>query len=238
MTTHLSGPELERLAGGDEPPAHAASCGDCAVRAAAIAEARARYLAAHPADELVRAVRERVKRRRAGRFAPRGTIAVGLACALAAGALLIAWPRAEELAIRTRGPTVALFTYVRRGGETFVASEGQALRPGDRLSFVYAAPDARRLLLLGIDDSGTISRYAAAAPLTPGRGQLPVGLRLDARRGEERLVAVFGRVEPDERAVRAALADALAAAREEGGGVGDMRLDLSDDHATFWFRKP
>jgi hypothetical protein len=234
MTTHLSGPELERLAAGGEPPAHAATCSDCAAGVAALADARARYLAAHPPDELVRAVRER---RRRGPFASRGTIAVGLACALAAGALVAVWPRGEGPAVRSRGPDVALVTYVLRGTETFVAGDGEELRAGDRLSFVYAAPDPRRLLLLGIDDSGTISRYAAA-PLATGRGQLPVGLRLDARRGEERLVAVFGRVEPDEAAVRAALAGALAAARKEGGGVGEMRLELSQDNATIWFRKP
>ena len=239
MTTHLSGPELERLAAGGEPPAHAARCGDCAAAVVAIADARARYLAAYPADALVRAVRQRVERRRGGWLASRGTIAVGLACALAASALLVVWPRGEAPpTVRTRGPAVSLVTYVRRGSETFAASDGQALRAGDRLSFVYVAPDPRRLLLLGIDDSGTVSRYAAAAPLAPGRGQLPVGLRLDARRGEERLVAVFGSVEPDEDAVRAALASALAAAREAGGGVGDMRLELSEDHATIWFRKP
>ncbi|HWM85794.1 MAG TPA: hypothetical protein VNO33_08145 [Kofleriaceae bacterium] len=237
MTHHLSGPELERLAAGDEPPDHAINCNRCAERVAAIADARARYLAAHPADELVRAARERA-RRRGGRFATRGTVAVGLACALAAGGLLVAWPSGEEPAIRTRGAAIELVTYVRRGSETFVASDGVALHAGDRLSFAYAAPDARRLLLLGIDDSGTISRYAAGAPIAPGRGQIPVGLRLDSRRGEERLVAVFARTEADEEEVRAALAGALAAARAEGGGVGDMRLQLSGDHATIWFRKP
>ena len=238
MTTHLSGPELERVSAGGEPPPHAAACDDCAARVAAIADARAGYLAAHPPDELVRAVRARVDRRRRARFGSRGTVAVGLACALAAGALLFVRPRGEAPAIRTRGPAIAFTTYVRRGGETFAASDGQALRPGDRLSFAYAAPDARRLLLLGIDDSGTISRYAAGAPLAAGRGQLPVGLRLDARRGEERLVAVFARGDQDEDAVREALADALAAARAGGGGIGDMHLELSDDHATIWFRKP
>lgn len=237
MTTHLTGPELERIAAGGEPPGHAAGCGECAARVAAIAQARARYLEAHPPDELIRAARMRV-RRRAGRLTSRGTIAVGLACALAAGALLVAWPRGDAPGIRTRGAAVALVTFVMRGGETFAARDGEALRPGDRLSFAYAAPDARRLLLLGIDDGGTISRYAAGDALAPGRGQLPVGLRLDTRRGEERLVAVFGRAEPDEEAIRAALAGALAAARQRGGGVGDMRLDLPDDHVTLWFRKP
>ena len=237
MTTHLSGPELERIAAGGEPPGHATGCGDCAARVAAIAEARARYLATHPPDELIRGARLRVQRRRAGRLTSRGTIAVGLACALAAGALLVAWPRGDAPGIRTRG-AVALVTYVMRGGETFAPRDGEALRPGDRLSFAYAAPDARHLLLLGIDDGGTISRYAAGEALAPGRGQLPVGLRLDARRGEERLVAVFGRAEPDEEAVRAALAGALAAARQRGGGVADMRLDLPDEHVTLWFRKP
>jgi len=237
MTTHLSGPELERIAAGGEPPGHATGCRQCAARVAAIAQARARYLEAHPPDELIRAARLRAQRRRAGRLTSPGTIAVGLACALAAGALLVAWPRGDAPAIRTRGAAVALVTHVMRGGETFVAGDGETLRPGDRLSFAYAAPDARRLLLLGIDDSGTIARYAAGETLAPGRGQLPVGLRLDARRGEERLIAVFGRGEPDEEAVRAALAGALAAARQRGGSVGDMRVDLPDT-VTLWFRKP
>jgi hypothetical protein len=238
MTIHLSGPELERIAAGGSPPDHVAGCGECAARVAAIDDARARYLAAHPPDELVRAARLRARRRLGGRLSSRGAIAVGLACALAASVLVIAWPGGEPPAIRTRGASVALVTYVRRGSETFIARDGEALRGGDRLSFVYAAPDARRLLLLGIDDGGTISRYATDVSLTPGSGQIPVGLRLDARRGEERLVAVFGRVEPDEAAVRAALTRALAAARAAGSGVADMRLELSDDHATLWFRKP
>jgi hypothetical protein len=238
MTIHLSGPELERIAAGGQPPDHVAGCGECAARVAAIVDARARYLAAHPPDELVRAARLRVRRRRGGRLSSRRAIAVGLSCALAAGALVIAWPGGDPPAVRTRGASVALVTYVRRGGETFIARDGEALRAGDRLSFVYAAPDARRLLLVGINESGTISRYATGVSLAPGSGQLPVGLRLDARRGEERLVAVFGRAEPDEAAVRAALAGSLAAARAEGSGVADMRLDLSDEHVTLWFRKP
>ena len=229
---HLSGPEIEQLAAGGAPPGHVATCSECAARSAAIADARARYLAAHPADELVRIARERRRRGRATRLLVATSLAAGIGLAV-----LIMWPRGEP-AVRTRGSAVGLVTYVRRGSETFVASDGDTLRAGDRLSFAYAAPGSRRLLLLGIDDGGTISRYAAGAALASGRGQVPVGLRLDDRRGEERLVAVFGRADADENAVRAALAAALAAARRGGGGIGDMRLELSDDHATIWFRKP
>ncbi len=243
MNVHVSIPELERVAGGGPTPRHAEDCPRCAAEVARVAAAGERYLAAHPPDVFARAVLARARPRQRQRAVRRWSLAAGgLACA-AAALLFFARrdPEAPAPTVRAKGGDVALVAFARRGGATFAIADGEALSPGDRLAFAYSAPGPRHVLLLGIDDAGTISRYhpaeGAAAPVAGGRGQLPVGLHLDARPGEERLVAVFGVRAPDEAGIRRALAASLDDARRRGGGIGDMVLALSEEHATIWFQK-
>jgi hypothetical protein len=200
--THLDGPAIECAAGDGTRPEHALHCAACAEQLDAVAAERARYYAAHPPGALIAEVRARASHHRVERLR-RAAFGGGLGVALVAAAALFVVVRPSP-EVRVRGTATLFTTYAQRDGETFVVGDGQALRAGDRLSFAYACEGARYLLLLGVAEDGTIIRYypaegARPEPLPAGRGQLPVGLRLDDQRGLERLVAVFGRDPPAER---------------------------------------
>src|SRR5262249_15189453 len=133
--------------------------------------------------------------------------------------------------------------HARRGSASFVVEDGAQLQAGDRLAFAYAFPEPRRVWLFGIDDAGTVTRYlpiheGEEAPLLTGRGQLPVGLRLDARPGSERLVVWVADSAFVEAELRTELARAYGRAQSEGGGIADMKPEMNGDFYSVWFKKP
>lgn len=264
MTEHLSRHYLEHVIAsearsGPRPPsraelqaqAHVLSCDVCTTRKRSIETARARFLALAPAAPfahatLARAANaphpaslDRSSRRRIGAFVVGGT-----ALALAAAALLIAVRAPGPETIRLKG-TVALQAFVKRGQRIEPIQDGDALRGGDQLGFVYTLNEPRHLLLLGIDEHGSITRYfpaqgAASAPLSPGvRRQLPIAIELDAQRGQERLFALFSDTPADEPVARRALTAALERARREGRGLRELtHVDLPVQQASLWYQKP
>jgi hypothetical protein len=102
------------------------------------------------------------------------------------------------------------------------------------------------LLLLGIDDAGTITRYfpdgniVQSSALAAGAGrQLPVGVELDARPGRERLIALFSAAPLDEVSARAALAAAWRTARAQGKDNSQpFQLALPAEQISLWIDKP
>jgi hypothetical protein len=151
--------------------------------------------------------------------------------------------------IRLKGG-VSLRVLAKHGDRVVQLSDGDALLPGDELAFEYAIDRPQYVQLLGIDDSGTVTRYFpqsgtpdATSPIRVSRrAQLPVGIQLDARKGEERLYAVFSDTLLGEAEVRAALMRALESARANGGGIATLPpvggLDLAAQPISIWFRKP
>jgi hypothetical protein len=258
VITHLCRHQLEQLVANDlratVHPAlrvHLAACDPCSMRKRALEAARARFLAAYPAADFARAVVEQAaqpepppRRRWQGWSAP-GVLA-SAAGSLAIGAAALLWfSRAPAPpAIRLKGG-VSLQAFAKHAGRTSALRDGDALAPGDQLAFEYALDRPRYLLLLGIDDAGAITRYfpadsSGAAPLaaTP-RAQLPVGIELDARKGQERLYALFSAAALDEAEARGALIQALFAAHAHGAAIAALReLDLPAHQVTIWFRKP
>lgn len=257
MTSHLTRRQLEQLVVDDPrapvPPVlrvHLAGCDRCSVRRLALDAARSRFLATYPAVEFARIVVARAatpvpaappRRRTRPMIAP----AVGV-FALAAAALLWLYPAAERGAIRSKGG-VSLEVIAKRGAIQSPLVDGDALSPGDQLAFSYSLDRSRHLLLFGVDETGEITRYfpsasASDASLTATpRAQLPIGIELDARRGDERLYALFSELALDEADVRNAVLRELAAVRARGGGIGAMReIDLSRpvSQITVWFHKP
>ena len=264
MNEHLPRHMLERLLVDDPgdavPPdgrAHLASCRHCAERLGALARARAEYAALRPAARFASAVLAQTSQtaQTAQSAAParqptwqglRWPAAVALA-ALAALALRPALSPSERAdQIRYKGAPAQLQVYVRHAGETRALRAGEALSEGDQLAFTYTLPQPQHLLLFGIDDEGTISRYfpeprlAPTAVLPAGSArQLPVGIQLDARRGRERLVALFSATPLEEARARAALSAELRALRARGGGIADLReLSLPATQFSVWFEKP
>jgi hypothetical protein len=239
----------------DELRAHLASCAQCEARMKALARARAAYTAAQPAASFAKAVTARAAVTRVG---PRPWLqrASWLSAALAAAAMAALGLRAvlppaqsvDANAIRYKGARAEFEVFVKHGQETArPLRSGEALTAGDQLAFAYSLTQPQHLMLLGVDDAGTVTRYYPQGPLersaalpAGARHQLPLGIDLDGRRGQERLVAFFSSTPLSEVAVRQALRSALTLGRARGQGVRDLG-ELTIEGTTqisVWFDKP
>jgi hypothetical protein len=254
---------LETLAAdGDLPHApaarmHVAGCAICRSRLAEITAARAAYLAAYPAEAFARQVAARAERgrrasaagndlgsnvRTAAGTARRRWLAGlgGLIFALGAVALYVLPGAHAPDEIRLKGP-VGWSVFVQRGTRTWALGEGESLQSGDRLAFAYALSQDRYLVLLGIDDAGTITRYGpeGAPPLRLARGQgrIPFAIELDDRPGEEQLIALFSAAPLDVAVARQALATAATGARAQHRRLGPDDLKLPAQGVIIAFKK-
>jgi hypothetical protein len=261
MSEHLARHVLERLLVDDprdalapDARAHLSACAPCAARMQAIVLARGEYAAGQPAAQFARAVAERAAARQDAPSVlrwPARRWAAGCAALAAAAVIALALrgalsPSGPD-AIRYKGPAAALQVYVRSGAQMHALRQGEGLRAGDQLAFTYTLSQPQHLLLYGIDDAGTVTRYFPDPALAPAgttlpagvTRQLPIGIELDARRGRERLVALFSPAPLDEARARAALAAALQAARTRGDGIAELgELSLPAAQASVWFDKP
>jgi hypothetical protein len=265
MMAHLTERQLERWLA-EEPVArseeevagHLAACSACRARLDALAQERARYLQRHPVDTFTRAVVERSAQARPNPQRSRWLSPLVASAGIAATVALL-WglrapspsafspsssePAASVPAIRFKG-SVGFEVHVKRAARSVRVQDGDVLTAGDQLAFIHVLPRARHLLLLGIDDAGAVTRYfpTDAAPsvslVEAGRQQLAVGVELDARKGEERLFALFSDRPLVEAEIRGTMQDALRRARQQGLGISELsRLGVSDDEASVWFRK-
>ena len=220
--------------------AHLAACAHCSGRLRNMEDARAAFAREHSASEFARKVMA------AGRPAPRRGYAWAAACgALALVALAWALHEPPEAAIRYRGAGVALQAYVQGENGVQALQDGDVLSGGARLAFTYSLNERQHLLLFGIDDTGAITRYfpdgeivqSSALPAGAKR-QLPVGIELDARRGRERLIALFSTRALDHAAARTALESAWRQARARGRGISEpLELALPVKQISLWFDK-
>lgn len=259
MSEHLPRHMLERLSADDprdtvpsDARAHLASCGSCAERLCAIERARTEYAARRPAARFASEVLAQAARTATPAKQPAWPRLRWPAAAIAFAALVVLTlrpapaPREREDQIRYKGAPPQLQVYVRHEGETRALRAGEALSEGDQLAFTYTLSQPQHLLLFGIDDEGTISRYFPEPTLAPtavlpagSARQLPVGIQLDARRGRERLVALFSAAPIEEAHARAALSAELRALRARGEGIADLSdLSLPATQFSVWFEKP
>lgn len=242
----------------DAPEArrHVAGCSDCRSRLDDIARARAAYLAAYPALDFARQVAargERARRAAGAVTADRPAVGWGRRLWLAgAGGLLLALGAVVLFAIpSSRAPGapdeirlkggVTWSVFANRGTRTWPVTEGDTLKPGDRLAFAYSVPQDRYLVLLGIDDAGTIAQYGpngSPVRLTRGQGRVPFAIELDARPGDEQLVALFSQTPLDVAAPKQALAAAAITARAQNRRVTAADLKLPGEIVVSSFKKP
>ncbi len=122
----------------------------------------------------------------------RRAAAAGLAIAAAASVVLVLRPPGE----RVKGPGFALRMYVEHEGQVRRAGPGEAVAAGDALRFAVTAPVKSYVAVLSLDPAGHGSVYfplgARAEPVEAGAEvALPLGTRLDATVGEERIVGLF-----------------------------------------------
>jgi len=95
--------------------------------------------------------------------------------------------------------------------------------------------------------AGTVTQYLPKGPPANGTAlpaggpqQLPVGIELDGRRGQERLVALFSNEPLTEARAHLALRSALVLARAQGRGIPELgELALPEvNQVSVWFEKP
>jgi hypothetical protein len=140
---------------------------------------------------------ERLPSLRAVPIAPRArrwhrAAAAGAGIAAAASLLLLVRTPGE----RVKGSGFALRMYVEHAGEVRRAGAGDAVAPGDAVRFTVTAPAKAYVAVLSLDPAGRGSVYfplgARAEAVEAGTEvALPLGTRLDATVGEERIAGLF-----------------------------------------------
>jgi anti-sigma factor RsiW len=119
--------------------------------------------------------------------------AAGLGLAVAAGLVLMF---RSEPAQRTKGTGLGLTMFVQHGGEVRRAAPGESVAPGDAVRFAVSTPSPAFVAVLSVDPAGRASIYFPEGPRAAqvaggAEVPLPLGTRLDATTGEERLVGLF-----------------------------------------------
>jgi hypothetical protein len=163
---------------------------------------------------------------------------------LAAVAMFVQRDPSEDV-IRYRGTSASLQAYVQDGRGAHAVHDGEVLSGGAQLAFAYTLSEPQHLLLFGIDDAGAITRYFPDEPIAHSsalpagaKRQLPVGIELDARRGRERLIALFSREPLDRESVQDALGSAWRQMRARGKGISEpFELALPAQQISLWFEK-
>jgi hypothetical protein len=117
-----------------------------------------------------------------------------LGLALAAGLLLVLRPAMPTERSKGAGPTLAM--YVQHGDEVRRAGPGDEVSPGDAVRFAVTTPVPAYVAVLSLDPAGRAFVYFPDGDQAErvGAGSevaLPLGTRLDATRGEERLLGLF-----------------------------------------------
>ncbi len=179
----------------EEVRAHLAGCARCSDAL--------RELSAEEALPAMRVVPLQPRRERSWRRAA----AAGAGLAAAASLLLVLRPSPAE---RSKGSAPELSMYVQHGGEVRRAGPGEIVAAGDSVRFAFTTHVAAYVAVLSLDPQGHGSIYfplgARAQELPAGRDvPLPLGTRLDATVGEERIVGLFCSSPVDLEPVRAAL---------------------------------
>lgn len=183
--THVSELAIDRLLAGEVAPPDAAAMRDHAVACtrcrALLADAEATqraFAAAPPPLGLPVPIRK-----------PRW---IAAASAVAAAAVLVvAWPRQEAPAVRTKGTAIVGF-FVAHGDDVRRGQLREAVMPGDRIQLFTTTTEPLWFAAIGDDAAGVRSVYVAPRRLPPGHEQvLPLAITLDATLGDEIVSGVF-----------------------------------------------
>jgi hypothetical protein len=197
--------------------AHVQTCDDCE-RDRSLDAANAREFSEDVAPRTLPAVRRRLASGARVR-PPRGPWLWPIAL-VAAAASLAFWvlPVQPDQPMAASSPAgdfgvksgAAFNVFAKRGARVFEVSEGMALSSGDAIRFFLDPGDLRFVIVGSVDGAGKASIYyphdrSASAPITAGRLEVPLSVRLDDAPGPERLFAVYSRTPLAVADVRAAL---------------------------------
>jgi len=180
---HVSELSIDRLLAGELRDAdaaamrdHAQACKACGDRLADAIAVQREWRGAAPALPIAR---------------PRRYYMAALGALAAALAVVLAWPRAEVPAERTKGGAMAGF-YVAHGGDVRLGGVDDTVTPGDRLQWFTTSSAPAWFALTSTDALGRTSVYVEPRVIEPGRERLlPLSLELDGALGRETLTAIF-----------------------------------------------
>jgi hypothetical protein len=164
---------------------HVAACATCSAAVAGMRGVREEVRAL----PLPAALERPVRRRRI----PAAALA-GMGLALAASLFLVLRP--PPVTERAKGAGLGLTMYVQHGGEVRRAEPGEYVAPGDAVRFAVSTPTPAFVAVISLDPTGKASVYFPQAPRAaqvPAGAEvpLPLGTRLDATTGQERLLGIF-----------------------------------------------
>jgi hypothetical protein len=257
MTEHLPRHQLERLAAEDPESrvrpvlrVHVAGCDLCKTRLRALHAAKGKFLAAYSGAEFARdtfAYAGPLPPVRDARDWSRELRVVMYAGLVAVFATAFLWYGHEAAAnwVRVQGGT-SFHVFAAHAGRERQLADGDVVTPGEELAFEYSLDRPRHLLLLSVDDTGTIRRYypPPEAPasdtllLAHTRAKLPTAVALEPALGEERLYALFSDLPISESDARQAVSRATGTAWATGQRLEKVpRLELPAQSFSVWFRK-
>jgi anti-sigma factor RsiW len=241
---------LERYLADDLSPPERAAVADALrsqpglkERLAALQADDAAFLAAHPFEDVLAGLKARavdvVPERRPKPWRRWVALMVPLAAALA----LLVLPSTDDparSANRLKGGGLIAMQLVE--GVAQPLSAGEAVEAGTRIQF-RASTVHPWMILVGVDGTGTVSRYEPvggelSAPIAPGQGTpLADSLVLDGSPGPEVFVAVFSDepmlVEEVEQALHDVVQDAGPKGALDVGALDELGVQVS----VFWVEK-
>ncbi len=111
--------------------------------------------------------------------------------ALAAAAMLVAWPRTHDDAVRTKGTAMVGF-FVAHGDDVRRGNPRETVTPGDRIELVTTTNAPAWFAVVGVDAAGHRSVYITPRTIDAGRELVvPLSIELDDTLGDERVTALF-----------------------------------------------
>jgi hypothetical protein len=225
---------LESFSAGDRldeaSEAHIGSCAACSTYVGALEQARQEFLRMRPVERFARSV----ERREAERGRRRWMWLAGLLPVAAAAAwLVIAHPPDD---VRFKGGEFLVMVLREGMNEPAPVAEGQPLRAGDRLRFLFRAPADGYVMILDRDGTGRVTAFypqgqaeGAAIGPSPALAPLPGSIRLDDAPGPEWIVLFFSpkpvRVEDFTRALREAPSPETLRVDCRGCRVSALRIE-------------
>jgi hypothetical protein len=176
LLAELSEAELARL------ESHASICAVCAARIAEMSADREAF--ARPPLRLVPSIAPR-----RGRWLEHAAVAAAILFCVFTSATLL---RLLGTVTRTKGPGVSFGFYVESKGEVRRGFDGEIVRPGDRVRFIYSTRAPRQLTVISVDARGLVAVEYAQHRAHPGKDvPFPDAIALDDTPGREDVFALF-----------------------------------------------
>jgi hypothetical protein len=174
---------------------HVSSCISCRRFLQSLQQERDGFLSRFPFEQTIGARQTAVVRH----FYPKQLFALAASVLLLAGAGIIYRQLSFPQSSRLKGEAVEMNVYVKTAAGAIESRKEHWYAPGEQIQITYSCAALNRLILLSVDERGTISTYCpirgdSSVTLEQGAGlPLPNSIILDDYIGKELIVAIFSR---------------------------------------------